>query len=149
MRKISDEEIYKFLAEMNKGGGGDSSVAYQAPSTVSSDSGTITSRELELSDSGGGGGMDMMSQFSNLGDMIQKNALSTLSMFKDWESEALDRHRQARQDKEAVRQFDKNYALSSRGQNLNSMNFLANARANSQGIANRRIPFREALAKAM
>jgi len=130
------------LDEMERG-----KTAYSTSTVAptSSGSSTITSRELELPDSGGGGGMGMMDSFTNLGDKIQKNSMATMQMFYDWQKEDADRRRQAIQDAEAKRQFNENMNLSQRGVNLNAMDYLAGIRNSAQQRASRRLPFRSAV----
>jgi hypothetical protein len=108
---------------------------------------TISSRDTASSGSSGGGGMDMVSGFTDLGDKIQKNTLDTLNMFQTWRNDYLDRQRQARLDKENKRQFDKSYGLSSRDRNMESMGYLAGIRGAAGQRAGTMLPFKSALAK--
>lgn len=117
--------------------------------TTTAQSGTITSRQVDsdkYGGGGGGGGMSMGDMFTNLGDKIQNNSLKTIGMFTDMRNADRDRRRQAMLDAEAKREFDVGAAQSGRNANLNAMEFLANARTGAQGMANRRLPFKDALA---
>lgn len=120
----------------------------QAPAASSSQSSTISSRTVDYGDSGGGG-MNMVSAFTDLGDKLHKNALSTMQVFSNIENERRDRRRQAEQDAEAKRQFNEQMTLQNRDRNLNALDLLATQRFGAQQIANRKPSFRDALAKTI
>jgi hypothetical protein len=144
--EISREEWLDLMSRM--GGGGQR--ASMVPSTTGQgQSGNVYSEELELSDGGGGGGMNYMSAFTDLGDRLHKNALSTADWFSGMRRADRGERRQAMLDAENKRQFNKNYGLASRDRNLNAMNYLAGIRGAAGTQAARRLPFRDALASTL
>jgi hypothetical protein len=142
---MNDEEFYKMLELIGRNNSTTQSSS-SVPSTVNTSSDTITTEEIDLPQSDSGG-MTPVDSFTNLGDKIQKNSLATLDMFQGWRNDYLNRQRQARLDKEAKRQFNKNYVLSSRDRNLNSMNYMTGIRSSAERRAANRLPFKSALAK--
>jgi hypothetical protein len=80
---------------------------------------------------GGGGGMDMMSGFTNLGDKIQNNSLSTMSWFESAELKKRADTAQKQEANEDRRRWEEENRQRNRGQNFNGLQMLAGQRENA------------------
>ena len=95
---------------------------------------TLERREREKKDTSGnfntsgGGGMDMLSGFTNLGDKLQNNAMKSMQMGRDWEQQNKDNLRQEALDEEEKRRFEIENRRANQSQALNSQDFLSRQR---------------------
>ena len=76
----------------------------------------------------GGGGMDMLSGFTNLGDKLQNNGMKSMQMGRDWEQQNKDNLRQEGMDAEEKRRFEIENRRANQSQALNSQDFLSRQR---------------------
>ena len=76
----------------------------------------------------GGGGMDMLSGFTELGDKLQNNGMKSMQMGRDWEQQNKDNLRQEGMDAEEKRRFEIENRRANQSQALNSQDFLSRQR---------------------